>query len=101
MVAVGVGHPAKNGVRGVWVPAKQAVREVAFLRLTDTTVFAAAQKSFSGWRGLKRLQQRWHSEDVDCPFEIVAQYPQRQFRFCFSQSLEQESRVGHQPFHRT
>src|SRR5882672_8560405 len=62
------------------VPANQAVREVAiFLRLTATAGFAGAQKSSSGCGGLKRLQQRWHSEDVDDPFEIVAQHAQGQF----------------------
>src|SRR5258708_2522301 len=67
---------------------------------TDGPAVAGAQKSFSGSGGLKRGQQRRYSEDVDDPFEIVAQHAQCQFRFCFSQPPEQEPRVGHQPFHR-
>src|SRR6266852_2852878 len=62
---------------------------------------AETSSSFSGGGWGERLQQRRDAENVDDPFEIVVQYPQGQFGFGFSQSLDQESGVGHQPFHRS
>src|SRR5579872_6800520 len=61
---------------------------------------AETSSSFSGGGWGECLQQRRDSENVDDPFEIVVQHPQGQFGFGFSQSLDQESGLGHQPFHR-
>src|SRR5436305_10646982 len=80
-------------------PRNRLCEKSRILRLMETAVFAAAEKSFSGWGGLKRFQQRRYSEDVDDPFEIVAQHAQGQFGFGFFQSAEQEQGMGHQPFH--
>src|SRR5258708_1326657 len=84
----------------LWGSPRARLCEKSRVFATDGPAVAGAQKSFSGSGGLKRCQQRRYSEDVDDPFEIVAQHAQCQFRFCFSQPPEQEPRVGHQPFHR-
>lgn len=66
------------------------------------TVFCKrSEQVSSAGQWLQRLEQRWHSQDVDYSFQIVAHDTESQFRFCFFQSAQQEPGIAHQPFHRS
>src|SRR6266851_5785761 len=90
---------AGGGISGSSSSRNRLYQKSGIFRLMGTALFAATQKPLSGPGGLKRLQQCGHSQDVNHPFEIVAQHAQRQFRFGFSQPAQQEPGMGHQPLH--
>src|ERR1700709_131880 len=82
------------------VPANQAVSKVGNFSTDGRSAVCGATKLSLGAGGLKRLQQGGHSENVDDPFEIVAQHANGQLGFRFFQPADQEAGMGHQPFHR-